>query len=72
MVDMNITDRKALLPAALRPSEVKYLILSLAIFVAVVVLAEIRSQAINWESFFLGYSSSLGLLAVGIYIRIFK
>lgn len=72
MVDLNITTRTASLPAALRPSEAKYLILSLAIFVAVVVLAEIRSQAINWESFFMGYFSSLGLLAVGIYIRLFK
>jgi hypothetical protein len=72
MVDMNIAGSAVPMRPAFRPAEAKYLALSVAIFVAVVVLAELRNQAIAWDTFFMGYFSSLGLLAVGVYIRLFK
>jgi hypothetical protein len=72
MVDMNITNQSTTGSAALREGEIKYLSLGLAAFIVIVVLSEWRAQAIDWMSFFPGYASSLGLLAVGIYIRVFK
>lgn len=72
MVDLNIADQSAPAPAALRTGEIKYLSLGLAAFLAIVILSEWRNQAIDWMSFFPGYAASLGLLAVGIYIRVLK
>ena len=72
MVDLNIADQSAPAPAALRAGEIKYLSLGLAAFLAIVILSEWRNQAIDWMSFFPGYAASLGLLAVGIYIRVLK
>ncbi|MFK7835413.1 MAG: phosphatase PAP2 family protein [Sulfitobacter sp.] len=73
MVDINITGQSTTTAAApLRSGEVKYLGLGLITFVAIVVLSAWRNQAIDWESFLPVYGSALGLLAIGIYIRIFK
>ena len=72
MVDVSIANQNTLKPAALRDGEIKYLSLAFFAFIAIVFLSEWRSQAIDWMSFFPGYAYALGLLAIGIYIRIFK
>lgn len=70
MVDTSITTQHA--PVALRNGEVKYLALGFLAFVAIVVLSSLRNQAIDWESFIPVYGYGLGLLAIGVYIRMVK
>lgn len=72
MVETNLSNPSVSASAPLRPGEVKYLGLGVLTFVAIVILSLWRNQAIDWESFLPVYGSSLGLLAIGIYIRIFK
>lgn len=72
MVDTNITNPSASAPAVLRGGEIRFLCLALIAFVVVVVLSALYSQAIDWESFTPGYGYALALLAIGLYIRVFR
>ena len=72
MADTGIIAQARPANPAIRDGELKYLALGAATFVAIVALSFWRDQAIDWMSFLPVYGSALGLLAVGIYIRVFK
>jgi len=72
MADLNITCLATNDAAALKDGEIKFLSLGVLALIAIVVLSAWRDQAIDWMSFFPIYAYALGLLAIGIYIRIFK
>ncbi|MEW9920645.1 phosphatase PAP2 family protein [Marimonas sp. MJW-29] len=72
MVDTSIPNRGNTEQGTMRDGEVKYLGVGVVAFVAIVILSFWRNQAIDWDSFLPVYGSALGLLAIGIYIRVFK
>ncbi|MBB4173310.1 hypothetical protein GGR93_001071 [Sulfitobacter noctilucicola] len=72
MVDVSVAEETRNYRTPLQAGEVKYLSVALVAFIAVVVLSAIRNQAIDWMSFLPGYGYALGLLAIGLYIRVFK
>lgn len=72
MVDINITRQSTTMPTMFRGGELKFLSLSIGAFVAVLLLSEWYSQAIDWAGFMPGYFYATTLLALGVYIRVVK
>lgn len=72
MTDFSVNEQLTSRAPALRPGEIKYLTLALLAFIAFAGLSQWRGQAIDWMSFLPGYVYSLGLLAIGMYVRVYK
>jgi hypothetical protein len=57
---------------ALRSGEYKISVISVVSFVITLILSLLKNQDVNWLSFAPVYLPAIGLLAIGIYIRVYK